>query len=318
MDETSPGCVTGIVLGIVTLIALIVVACTATFVSIPPDKIALHYTGGPIQGTHYVGIVQPGTGTQFFGLQENIYKLPATQRNYIFSRGETDGDKAGVDYIAAPSIDNVQFTFEAALYFKLNTDPDTMRQFFEQICLHDACWDLGKGKGWDQMLNQYFRPQVENAIRLEAGKYTREQLYRDPDTLVKMQNDIASALKDRVNAALGGEFFCGPDSNATTCTNFGVTIKNPLPPDSVVQAYADSAAAEQNVVTATNNGQATVAAAKAAADAQTARAQAQALTQAQIDYINAQAALACAQNTNAGACTMVVTNGGTGLNVNVK
>ncbi|MEO5679181.1 MAG: hypothetical protein ABIS47_05885 [Acidimicrobiales bacterium] len=61
---------------------------------------------------------------------------------------------------------SVTVTFEAATFFKLNTKPEVIRDFFNQVCLHHHCWDLSKGGGWEQMLDQFFRPVLENAARL--------------------------------------------------------------------------------------------------------------------------------------------------------
>lgn len=299
---------------VISILALIIGFATMTWGSVPPDKIMLHYTGGPIDGTHFVEVVQPGTGTKLYGLAENLYYLPATQRNYIVDKDPNTGDKTGQDHLIGVSSDNVSFTFEAAVYFKLNTDPKVLRQFFEQICLHDDCTNLGNGKGWDKMLAQYFRPQLENAVRLEAGKYTREELYRDPATLVAMQQDISQVLNDRITKAIGGEFFCGPDATTKTCPDLTVLIKNPTPPDNVSTAYNETAASAQRVTTAKNDASAKVEVAKGEKNAQDERAKSAPLTQAQIDYIKAQALLACAQNTN---CTLVVTDSASGaVNVN--
>ncbi|MEP7114402.1 MAG: SPFH domain-containing protein [Ilumatobacteraceae bacterium] len=298
---------------VIVFVGAITLASMATWDAVPPDKIMLHYTGGPLDGTHFVEVVQPGTGTSLYGLMENLYFLPSTQRNYIIDKDPNTGEKGAVDFVNGVSSDNVTFSFEIAVYFKLNTEPKTIRSFFEQICLHDHCTDLSPGGGWDQMLAQYLRPQIENSVRLEAGNYTREQLYRDPDTLKKMQTDIEAILKDRVNTNLGGAYFCGPDATAANCTDFRVVLKNPTPPQNVADAYNETAAASQRVVTAENDAAAKVKAAEGERDAQNARAQSQPLTQAQIDYVLAQATLACAQNSN---CTLVVTPGGTGVNVN--
>lgn len=298
---------------IVALIAVMVLPFITTWDAVPPDKIMLHYTGGPVDGTHFKEVVQPGTGTRIYGMMENLYFLPATQRTYLFDKDPETGDKHGVDYLVGVSSDNVSFTFEAALYFKLNTDPQTLRRFFEQICLHDHCTDLSAGGGWDQMLGQYFRPQIENALRLETGKYDREHLYRDPDTLRSMQADISGDLRDAINKSLGGEYFCGVDSTSTNCTQLTFVLKNPTPPDNVAAAYNDSAAASQKIVTANNDARAKVAAAEGERDAQNTRASASALTEEQLDYIRAQAMLACAQNPS---CTLVITQGNTGVNVN--
>lgn len=303
--------------GGVLIVAVVLVAWLVMFAmgwkSVPPDKIMLHYSGGPTQGVHFKEVVQPGTNTKFYGLLENYYYLPSTQRTYTFSRDANAGDKAGVDFISAPSSDRVPFTFEATVYFKLNTAPDVLRQFMEQICFHDDCTDLSKDGGWDKMLNQYFRPVVELVTRREVEKYDRAHLYSDPATLDAINKDVGKALKDGINATVGGEFFCGPDSVPGNCTDFGFIIKNPDPPDNVKQEYANTAQQQQGVVTAQQGAAAKAAAAQGDADAQKIRASAPPLTADQLDYIRAQAEQACATNSN---CTLIISNSGTGVNVN--
>ncbi len=281
--------------------------------SVPPDKVMLHYTGGPIQGQHFKEVVQPGTHTKFYGLLDNYYYLPSTQRTYTFSRDANVGDKAGVDFISAPSSDNVLFTFEATVYFKLNPNSAVLEQFMNNVCFKYDCTNLDKDGGWDKMLGDYFRPAVEQAVRLEAPKYDRSQLYRDPQTLLDIQNTVGAVLKDRIQAAVGGEYFCGPDSSDNNCTNFGFVLKNPTPPQNVQDEYNNTAAAQQSVVTAQNQADAKAAAAKGDADAQNVRASAQPLTPEQLAYIEAQAEQACATNQN---CTLVITQSGGGVNIN--
>lgn len=303
----------GIILVIALLIFLVMFAMG--WKSVPPDKYLLHYTGGPIQGQHFKEVVQPGTGTKFYGLLENYYELPSTQRTYVFSRDPNAGDKAGIDYISAPSKDQVLFNFEATAYFKLNPNTEVLHQFMQNICFKYDCTNLDKGGGWDKMLEDYFRPQIEQAVRLETPKYDRNQLYSDPATLLAIQTAVGQGLKERLQIATGGEYFCGPDSTQDKCSDFGFVLKNPTPPDNVVQEYANTAAAQQAVVTAQQQAAAKAAAAQGDADAQKIRASAPPLTADQLDYIRAQAMQACATNQN---CTLVITQGQTGTNVNVK
>lgn len=304
----------GAITGIVAIIILLLVAAfSVTWASVPPDKIMLHYTGGPIQGTHFVEVVKPGTGTSIYGLNENIWFLPAAQRNYIVDRDPETGDKGVVDVVTGITTDNVSIDWELAVYFKLNSEPAVLRQFFEQICMHE---DLGhcQGKGWDKMLDQYIRPVVQNSVRLETGKYDLAHVYKDPATLTTMQNDIAAILKDAINDKVGGDYFCGPDSSNGDCRDFTVVLKNPTPPQNVVDQYNATAAATQKIVTAQKDADAKVATAQGEKDAQDKRAESKPLTQAQIDFIKAQALLACAQNTN---CTLIVSDSSdTGVNVN--
>lgn len=107
----------------------------------------------------------------------------------------------------------------------------------------------------------------------------------------------------------------GPDSAPGNCKDLQFLLKNPTPPQSVVDAYNNSAAALQNVVTAQNDAQAKVKAAEGERDAANTRAAATALSPQQIELIQAQAELACAGNPQ---CTLVVVNGSNPGAVNVN
>lgn len=302
---------------IIAVIALIVFIFTATYESVPPDKVALHYTGGPIDGTRFVSVVEPGSGAKFYGLSENLYMIPATTRNYIISKNVDEGDEKKADFITAPSKapENVSFTFEGAVYFTVNTDPAVIKQFFEQVCLHSKCYT---GDGWDKMLRQFFRKPLELAIAQEAKKYDKDSLYSDPATLAKMNKAISAALADDINRTLGFKAFCGPRVAGVKCSDMKVIIKNPTPPQSVIDAYNATAAAKQSIKTAEQQAieakteakgkaDAVREAAAGARDAQNTRAGAKTLTLEQLEYIRAQALATCAANTN---CTIFY--GGTG------
>ena len=120
------------VLGVVALSGLVWLS-GATFKGVPVDKIGLHYTGGLFQGQHFKEVINPGTHTKYYGEYDKIFLLPSTQRTYIVSKDIQAGDVKAADFISAPSSDNVPFTFEAAVYFKLNPKAEVLRQFFEQI-----------------------------------------------------------------------------------------------------------------------------------------------------------------------------------------
>lgn len=311
-----------IVVAVLVLLGFFVFIGVGTYESVPPDKVALHYTGGPIEGTHYVEIVEPGTGAKFYGLSENIYKLSSVTNTYIISKNAAEGDRAGADHISAPSKDRVAFTFEAAVYFTVNADPKVLRNFFEEVCLHDKCYT---DDGWRKMLEQYFRKPLELAVAQEAKKYDAADLYSNPDTLAKMNKAISKSLADDINDNIGiKNSFCGPNESAgSRCGDFKVIVKNPTPPKAVIDAYNSTKASQQKVQTAKQDAEAAKATAKGKADAareaalgdkdaQDTRASAKTLTQEQLDYLRAQALLECAGNEN---CTLIVGAAG-GVNVN--
>lgn len=160
--------------------------------SVPVDKIALHYTGGPLEGEHFVKVVAPGTRARFYGVLDHLYQLPATQRNYIMSKDGTQGDAGKAEYVGAPAADRVVTEWESATYFTLNTRPASIQRFFEEICLKYRCTDLSSGGGWDRMLADTFRQQIVAAIQEEARRYSSEDIYANRDTLLAMQAAIGS------------------------------------------------------------------------------------------------------------------------------
>ncbi len=329
-DNTEVGC--GPIAAVAAIIVVVIMALgfmiTATYEGTPPDKIGLHYSGGPFDGTHFEGVLKPGTSNKMLGLDENLYLIPSTTRTYIISKNAKEGDVAGADSISAPSADRVAFTFEAAVSFTVNSDSTddyaTLRQWFEEICLHDKCYT---DDGWDKMLARFFRKPLEFAIAQEAKKYDSADLYGNPKTLAAMNKAISASLADDINNNIGiKNAFCGPNESAgSRCGEFGVIIKSPTPPGDVIEAYNATKASAQKVQTAkqdalaakeTANGKAEAAraAAEGDRDAQDTRASAKELTPAQLNYLYQQALLECAGNEN---CTLVVTpDGGGSVNVN--
>lgn len=316
-----------VVLGVGAVVALIVISLFAgAFASTPVDKIGLHYTGGPIDGTKFAGIVQPGSGTRFIGLLDKLVELPVTQRDYIVSLHPEEGDRRGPDSIVAPARGGVEMQFEIAAYFTLNTSPQVVRRFYERVCVKFAC---DTEVGWDQMLNNNFRKPIEQAIQQRVREHTVNELYAgqasaetgttDEDAkslLVKIQEDVAHDLKENINRILGGNYFCGPTfdrADPDVCPDFQFQIISATPTDdSVRNSFAANAASQQAIITAQNNAQAKV------AEAEGQRKSQEALNNLYADpnyiaYLNALALQQCAANSN---CTLVVTPGGTNVNVN--
>jgi hypothetical protein len=295
-------------IGVAVLIATLVwvVLFLQGWKSVPVDKVALHYTGGPIQGQHFEKVVGPGSRPRFFGLLERVYELPATQRNYIMSKLPDQGDTGRAEYVGAPAADKVVTEWESATYFRLNTRPEVIRRFFEQICLKYHCTDLSPGGGWDDMLADTFRQQIVAAIQDEARRHTSEAIYADADTLLAMQASIGSTLKERVSRVLGGEFFCGPEfrPESTDCPEFAFVIKEITLPANVKDQYNANRAALLAVERA-----------KADAQSQAALRSAPELTPGQLSYIRAQAELECARRPQ---CVLVAGNGATGVEVGVR
>lgn len=321
----SPAAAAGVVVGVVVILVVLLVAglLFGAWRATPVDSIGLHYSGGPIEGTKFQGIVEPGSGRQFLGFGDTLVLLPVTQRDYTASTSEgADGPP-----IVAPARGGVEMQFDVAAYFTLNTGDAVVRQFYERVCVKFSC---DTDDGWDEMLRVNFRGPIEQAIQQQIRGFTVDQLYAGvSDTtapldendeavaiLEQVEQAIASDLRENINQVLGGSYFCGPTFSRTDperCPDFEFQIVGARPTSEAVRnAYAENAASAQRVIDAQN---------RARADVEEANGQRQAqealeglyTDPAYIAYLGALALQACANNEN---CTLVVTQGGgTGVNV---
>jgi hypothetical protein len=304
-------------------------ACTS---QAPVDKVGLKYTGGPLQGIHFKKLIKAGTGATFLGWEDSVKWLPAGQRNYIVSKNANEGDRKGSDFIQVPALGGVLMDFEISTYFKLNTscvdsqDSNNciVRKFWENI---GNKYHADGNAGWDKMLDQNFRKNIESAMQEEVRQYDAGQLYanqqgsgtiakNDNDILLAVQGKIASTLTDRINANLGGSYFCGPtfDRNkGSVCPPMSFIINSAVPHDpATIGSFESIRRSANDVLTAQNNAQ--VAAQNAAGVKASQDAQGQ-ISQNFIDYTRAQAEKACAEKQQ--GCTLVVVQG-SGSNVNVN
>ena len=216
------------------------------------DMVGLSYGGGFVEGAHFQGVKQPGSGLFFNGWGDKLYAYPVTQRNYIISKNPLLGDTNTVDFVAAPSSDRVEVEYEVSVYFKLNLSQ--VQKFHETIGLKYAAYGRDS-EGWDRMLAETFRPQIEFALQKESRKYEVADIYADPTTLVNIQTGVGTVLKDNINSVLGDDYFCGPTysaAQATVCPDFKFVINAVTIPPGVLQAFEDNRTSEIQIQTKQN------------------------------------------------------------------
>lgn len=300
---------------VVVLLALACAGCAS--VNPRPDEAALGYTGGPIEGTHFQDVFDPGSGLHWLGVSDEWFLYPTTVRTYIISAAEGEGDRANVDRVSAPTSDGVDVGWELAINFKLNVS--RLRRFHEQIGLARQAYFIGDqpSDGWRAMLNDFFRQQVENTMQTVSRQFTSDQVRKGADTFVKVNDAVAETLATRINSSVGGDFFCGPtfngpvreDDTSVACPPMQVVIKAATLPDVVVKSYENQKVAENGKVTAQYEAENTKARATGQAEAQE-RLNGIYHDPAYLDYLRIQALQRCAENP---PCLM----GGAGVNLNV-
>jgi len=221
------------IVAVLALVLFVSLRAMWPFAKVPRDKIGLSYGGGFFEGAHFQGVKQPGSPLFFNGWGDSLYLYPVTQRSYIISRTEGEGDVVG--FIPAPSSDRIQVEFEVATYFKLNLS--LIRQFHETIGLKYQAWT---DDGWERMLSESFRQQIEFALQREARKYEVADIYADSQTLTEIQHDVGVSLKENINDVLGDDYFCGVEYTIVrpdVCPDFTFVIKRISIPASVQEAF---------------------------------------------------------------------------------
>jgi regulator of protease activity HflC (stomatin/prohibitin superfamily) len=242
----------GVVILVLVLVPILIVALLPTvagaFKKTPRDKFGISYGDGPIEGVHFQRVVKPGSGLFFNGFFDKLYLYPADQRNYIVSKAKNQGSTRGSDSIIAPSRDRVPVEYQVAVYFKL--DSDRLRDFHEQLGLKYSAYT---SSGWDRLIQDTFRQQIENALQAETRRYDVADIYANAELLAQIQGEVQKSLKERLTNALGEDYFCGPKFHPRgKCSAPIFVIKKADVPKDVVKAFQDNRTSEVQVLTKQN------------------------------------------------------------------
>jgi regulator of protease activity HflC (stomatin/prohibitin superfamily) len=205
---------------VVLVIALIIALLTVTWASTGVKEIGLHYSGGPIEGQSFDGIIAPGQPIRPIGLADEVIKLPVNQRTYIV--GKTAGADSGV--VTATNANGNKVEFETSMTFELNTDPDVVSSFYEDICTkYQNCQDTG----WNLMLDDYLRKVQETVLQSVSRSIESETMAQDPDVLANIGTQVNERLQAQIERSMGGNYL--------EVSEF--QVNNLHLPDSVIQEY---------------------------------------------------------------------------------
>lgn len=202
----------------VLALAVFTTACGMADTAI--NEVGLIYEGGLTQDKTYKGLLLPGATNNSIGMGSEVYRYPNDQRSWVSGQ-----DAPAVTVV---SNDEVNLSVPYQLYFTLNTDEETLREFHEKIGVKVKAY---KSEGWTQMLNTYFAPQVDRAMDEAALKFDWRELRSNEETRIKFQREVVVSLKRKINEVVGGNYFCGPNYNGpgTDCGDFTFTVGKPEP-----------------------------------------------------------------------------------------
>jgi regulator of protease activity HflC (stomatin/prohibitin superfamily) len=233
-------------------VLLVGLALAPTFLSglkkTPRDRVGISYGGGPFEGVHFQRIVQPGSNLFFNGFFDTLYLYPSDQVNYIVSDEQGSRAQATPDVVVAPTRDRVQASYQVAVYFKLNTDE--LQDFHEELGLRYEAYTTD---GWNDLINETFRQQIENALQEETRKVDVADLVGNADLLVDLQGNVQAKLTQRLEEALGRQFFCAPTFRpGGDCGDPTFVIKRVDIPTSVAKAFEDVRTSDIQIQTKEN------------------------------------------------------------------
>ncbi|MEQ1785423.1 MAG: SPFH domain-containing protein [Acidimicrobiales bacterium] len=256
--------------GLVVAVALFLAIAPALRSSVtktPQNRVGISYGGGPVEAAHFQRVVQPGSGLFVNGLFDQLYLYPSDTQTYIVSKDAAEGTTAD-DSISSPSRDRVLVEYQVAVYFKLNTD--RLQDFHEQFGLQYSAF---KANGWNRLIRDTFRQQIENALQEETRKYDVADVYANADDLAAIQGDVEQKVSDRLIEALGQPYFCGPTFvPGQTCEPPTFIIKKIDIPEGVAAAFEANRTAEVQIAQRT-------------AEAEAIRALNESLSEAGMNYV---------------------------------
>lgn len=301
------------------------------------DTVGLHYNGGPFEGESFEALIEPGSGNQLLGPSDNLIRIPTNKRDYTFCAsvrpepGERGCDDAPITVTA---LGGANIAFSGGLSFVINTaTEDSVREFYEQLCRKFDCAGEGglNDDGWAELLRVNVRGPLEDTLQEVVRGYTVDAIYAGVpnaeapteadaeavSTLSTITAQVESLMRDTLNEFAGGDFFCGPTFDRSLgaeaeCTDLEFIITEVTPSQAIIDSFDRNVASTQALVDSQRAADAAIIESQGVADAAAIEAGV-AQIPGYIEYLRAQAMAACANNPN---CTLVITDGGSDVNVN--
>lgn len=229
------------------------------------------YNGGPFDDSNYAGYVKPGEGHTYQGMFSDLINVPTTVRQYRVSLDPTKGDTPVADSVKV-KVRGIDMQFEPTVNFTLatfmvgpedNQVPSACDFITRQLRAIGATDFNDPDGGWvNKFLNERFRPILDDVAIRVLQQYDPTKLAFNTDgERDKAAAQIGKELDPRLQAAFGGNYFCGPSyqfgQSVDQCGVANIVLPAPImsdddakmiaaPQRAKTQADNDIAVAEEN------------------------------------------------------------------------
>jgi hypothetical protein len=208
------------ILTMTAILLVLLVSGACGFADTQINEIGLMYEGGITQNKDYKGILRPGATMESIGYGTTVYRYRIDQRSFIAD--DEGGDTGPVAVVSGDQ----RMLVEYQLYFTLNQEEETLKAFHENLGVKTEAW---KTDGWQQLLNEYFKPQIERALEAAALQFDWSDLRASEETRRQFNTVTAQLVKQNLREVIGGEYFCGPgyQEPGDECGDFTFTVGKP-------------------------------------------------------------------------------------------
>jgi regulator of protease activity HflC (stomatin/prohibitin superfamily) len=228
---------------------ILAVAWLGAFERTSGGQVAVIRNGGPFDNNKIRGTLPEASSRTNIGLFSEAHKYPSQQRFYTISSNAGKSDSGLVDRVQVPTSDGVNVDIEGTVYFRLNTDPEVLKDFDNKFGTRtfNGNHPYDGDQGFADFLNTIVRPVIDNNLRKEIGsvrgadvnpsialvqnqgdqsKVSADQGQKANERIADVERAVNEGLENDIRAQLGGDYL----------VDIRFTMNKAVPPPEIQQA----------------------------------------------------------------------------------